>query len=74
MKIGLDITAIDTKAEAERRIVARYPLWRQFNIIRKGGEALAEMSAFIDRIRAASNRLERLPRIPTDYRDERHWQ
>lgn len=31
------------------------------------------MAAFIDRIRAASNRLERMEPIPTDYRDDKQW-
>lgn len=62
----------EVKAEARRRIEAAYPLWRQLNIIREGGGALAEMSAAIDAIRDKSGSIEAA--LPADYRDEKHWQ
>lgn len=74
MRIGLDITATDVKAEAERRIEAIMPRWMIDRQVSGGAPLPDEVKARAEAIRAASNRLERLPRIPTDYRDERHWQ
>lgn len=74
MRFGVDIAAADVKTEAERRITVRYPLWKQLNIIRAGGDEVTKMAAFIDGIRAASNLLERNKRIPVNYRDDEHWQ
>ena len=65
-------TADDVRAEANRRIEAVYPLYKQLNIVRTGNGALATMSAFIDAIRVASNAMEASP--PADYRDDSHWE
>ena len=46
------------KADAQRRITADWPEWKQLNIIRAGGAPLTAMSAAIDAIRAASNAAE----------------
>lgn len=46
------------KAKAEQLITARYPNFKQLNIIRAGGEELVSMSAYIDGIRAISNKAE----------------
>lgn len=73
MKVHVAVTAADVKAEAARRILARYPLWKQINIIREGDVALAEMSAFIDRIRVQSDALEALVPIPVTFREDKHW-
>ena len=61
------------KAEAARRIEAAYPLWRQMNIVREGGAALAAMTAMIDAIRAASDAIEALQPIPGNFADESYW-
>lgn len=58
------------RAEAERRILERYPIWKQMNLIRVGDAA---MGAYIDAVRAASNELEAADPIPADFRDDRHW-
>jgi hypothetical protein len=62
------VAAWEVKAEAERRILSRFPLWKQLNMIR-AGEDLSE----IDAIRAASNRIERMDPIPLDFRDDKYW-
>lgn len=59
------------KEEAAHRIERHYPVYKQLNILREGGAALAIMSAYIDAVRAASNRLE--AEMPLDYRHDRHW-
>lgn len=63
-------TADDVRAEANRRIVAVYPLWEQINRNRTGDGAVA-MNAWIDSVRAASNLMEANP--PLDYADDQHW-
>ncbi len=68
------VTSSDVKAEAERRITERFPLWRQMNILRDGDAAqAAQMADVIDTIRADSNRIEALRRIPADFRNDKHW-
>lgn len=59
------------KAEAARRIDARFPIWRQLNAMREGGDPV--MTAYIDGVRAASNALETKTPIPPDYQDDRYW-
>lgn len=59
------------KGEAAARIERYYPGYKQLNVLREGGAALAIMSAYIDAVRAASNRLE--TEMPLDYRNDRHW-
>lgn len=61
------------KAEAERRILTVWPLWRQMNALRDGGDDLVRMGNEIDAIRAASNVLEAMQPIPADFDHERHW-
>ena len=73
MRIALNVTPDHVRQEAERRITEAFPLWRQMNIIREGGEAAAAMATFIDGIRARSNATEARKRIPADYRDDSHW-
>jgi hypothetical protein len=58
-------------AEAETRIVSIYPGYKQLNIMREGGAALALMSAYIDGVRASANQLEQT--LPVDYRNDRWW-
>jgi hypothetical protein len=54
----VDIDSIRTKRVKQIKdaaaddITARYPLWKQLNIIREGGAALEEMSNYIDDIRS----------------------
>jgi hypothetical protein len=67
------ITPEQVKAQAWGRIMARYPDWKQLNLMREGGLALDTMSAFIDAVRAASNALEALNSIPIDFADDTHW-
>jgi hypothetical protein len=57
--------------EAENRIVRIYPGYKQLNIMREGGAALALMSAYIDGVRASANQLEMT--LPVDYRNDRWW-
>ena len=71
MRFERPILPEHVKAEAARRIEARYPVWGQVNIMREGG--VDEMGAFIDQMRAASNALEALKPIPPDFRNDRHW-
>lgn len=59
------------KGEAASRIERHYPGYKQLNILREGGAALAVMGAYIDAVRVASNRLE--GEMPLDYRHDRHW-
>lgn len=58
-------------AEAGRRILARYPIHKQINIIRLGGQDLAAMSAWIDAVRARSDDLAAAP--PADVTSDAHW-
>lgn len=71
MKVHVAVTAVHVRVEAERRILSRYPIWKQVNLTREGGEDLARMSAFIDDVRAASNAIEDNP--TTDYTIDPRW-
>jgi hypothetical protein len=71
MRFERPILPEHVKAEAARRIEARYPVWRQVNVLREGGAD--EMGVFIDQVRAASNALEARKPIPPDFRNDRHW-
>lgn len=66
-------TKDQVNAEAQRRILARYPVVDQLTILRKGGSNLATMSAFIDAAVAASNALTARPTIPADFGEDKHW-
>lgn len=69
------VTADDVRAEAGRRIVAVYPLFRQVNVILSGdGDAIQHMAAFIGAIRAKSNVLELMPVIPLDFAEDAWWE
>ena len=46
------------KQKAAELINAKYPSYKQLNIIRDGGVALEEMTAYIDSIREISNKTE----------------
>jgi hypothetical protein len=59
------------KAEAGRRIEARYPISRQLNIMVEGGEPLQAMRAWIDAVRATSNEMEKA--MPGNFTDDKHW-
>lgn len=72
MRFEFLVTPQHVKAEAQRRIEARYPLWRQLNILAEGGSA--EMVAWIGTIRAASNRIEAMQPIPPDFAQDHFWQ
>lgn len=61
------------KAEAARRIEQRYPLWRQLNVMRAGGDELVAMSSDIDALRARSDEMEAMVPIPADFADDRWW-
>ncbi|WP_173087386.1 hypothetical protein [Devosia sp. 1635] len=71
MRHEVKVTPAHVKAEAARRIEERYPLWKQLNILREGGDE--SMVAFIDGIRDRSNRLEAKVPIPPDYQSDHHW-
>lgn len=62
------ITSRQVKAEAERRILSQFPLWKQMNMIRAG-----EDLGGIDFIRQASNRIEAMEPIPQDFTDDKYW-
>lgn len=78
------------KAEAENRILSKYPLWRQNNLLVEKIELVSkpvlteeEQAALdainsqlqeIDKIRACSDILEAMIPIPEDYRDNKYWQ
>lgn len=64
------ITAGDVKAEARRRILAIAPEWRQLNAIRENETAIFES---IDAIRAASDTIEAMDPIPSDYTADKYW-
>ena len=67
--ISADRAIIMIKAEAQRRILARYPQWKQINLTRT--PQAVEMWAWIDAVRAKSNEMEQTQ--PSDYADDRHW-
>lgn len=73
MKFHEAVTLQMVKNEAERRILLKWPIWRQLNAMRDGAEVMAVMARDIDAIRTASNRIEALSPIPADYRHDRHW-
>lgn len=73
MRLHNPVTPAMVNAEAGRRIEARYPLYRQLNIIRGGGEDLAAMSDWIDAVRGAAHALTSSTPIPGDYAADRHW-
>jgi hypothetical protein len=73
MRFDVRVTADMVKAEAERRIVDRYPIWRQINIMDEGGDVRAQMRSFISQVRTASNRIEAMKPIPPDYAADQHW-
>ncbi len=67
------VTPAQVKAEARRRILHRYPLWKQINLMRSGGEAAEAAFAWIDTMRATATRLENQDPIPEDFVDDRFW-
>lgn len=73
MKVHIDVTAADVKAEAAQRIEAIMPRWMIDRQVSGGTPIPDELKTRAEAIRAASNRLERLKLIPTDYREDRHW-
>lgn len=72
MRIEFLVTPAHVKAEAQRRIEARYPMWRQLNVLAEGGGA--EMARWIKQIRDSSNRIETMVPIPSDFAKDHHWQ
>ncbi len=50
-----------------------YKPWQQMNIIREGGDALTEMTEWIDGMRAASNAIEKLKPIPVEFHLSPLW-
>ena len=73
MRRRIEITAALVKAEAERRIVARYPLGKQNTIMLRGGAECEDMQAFIEVIIAASHLIEAMKPIPPDFAADHHW-
>lgn len=83
----------DVKAEARRRILARYPDWKQANMTAQGVElvnirvsigswterqaqeaaALSSAWDWIKSVRSASDRLEAMSPIPSDYQSDAYW-
>lgn len=78
------------KAEAQNRILSKYPQWKQSNLLISKIELLAkatltqeEQAALddinsqlqeIEKLRGCSNALEAMTPIPEDYRDNKYWQ
>jgi hypothetical protein len=73
MKFKVGVTKAMVKAEAERRIIARYPLGKQNTIMLRGGVEREEMHAFIEVVIAASHRIEAMKPIPPDFAADHHW-
>lgn len=69
----LDEQQRSVKAEAERRILERWPVFRQLNIIRKGGKPMEDMGVWIDAVRDAADALIAINPIPLDYTDDKRW-
>lgn len=67
------ITDEMVKAEAERRIIARYPLGKQNTIMMRGGSERDDMQTFIEAMIAASHRIELMRPIPPDFAADHHW-
>jgi len=81
------------KAECRARILARYPEWKQTNIIARsvelqdiwrtaGGwtkaeaaeaDAIKSIWAWVKSVRSASDALEAMTPIPSDYTDNKYW-
>ena len=78
------------KAEAQNRILSKYPLWKQNNLLISKVELVAKASLTqeeqaalddinsqlqeIKEIRDFSDVLEAMTPIPEDYRDNKYWQ
>lgn len=78
------------KAEAQNRILSKYPLWKQNNLLILKVELVAKASLTqeeqaalddinsqlqeIKEIRGFSDVLEAMSPIPEDYRDNKYWQ
>jgi hypothetical protein len=73
MRRSLGITLDMVKAEAQRRITARYPLGKQNTIMLRAGAERDDMHAFIETIIAASHRLEAMSTVPYDYESDTYW-
>lgn len=73
MRVSISVTPDHVKAEASRRILDRFPLWKQMNIQAEGGAPQAEMTEFISRIRTQSNEIEQMSPIPADFAKDRYW-
>lgn len=73
MRHSIRVMPAHVKAEASRRILDRFPLWKQLNIQADGGDPQAEMTEFISRIRSRSNEIEHLSPIPADFANDRYW-
>lgn len=58
------------RAEARRRILARYPLEDQINALR--GKAEVDFG-WVDAVRDAGRTLRSLTPIPAGFADDRHW-
>lgn len=68
------VTPDEVNAECERRILERYPVARQLNILDEGSQA--ELSEFKDQrngLRACARALILMQPIPGNYRDDRFW-
>lgn len=59
LEVDIEIERVQKiKQKASELINAKYPSYKQLNIIRDGGVALEEMSAYIDSVRDISNKAE----------------
>ena len=73
MKFEIGVTKAMVKAEAERRIIARYPLGKQNTIIMRCGADRDDMHAFIEAVIAASHRIEAMKPLPHDFVADHYW-
>lgn len=73
MKLSTPVSPAHVKAECETRILARYDVYRQMNLMRAGGADLDDMDAFINAMRSRSNAIEAMSPIPADYSSDKYW-
>lgn len=91
--VAIDVQKMAVKNEARRRILTRYPEWKQTNMVARGLElqdiwrqsgawtaeeqaeanALAVAWGWIKAVRAASDLLELLSPIPSDFNNDTRW-
>ena len=67
------VSANDVKQEAARRIRRIIPQWKIERALTGGKPVAAADQKAAQAVRDASDRLERMSPIPSDYTDDKHW-